>query len=213
MKKNRDTYIVAFDNGSSGCYTLISPKGEVVAFEHVPTYTEAKWTKPKKIKKVKRSGVVEIQEKQGHYTFIDHKLLQQSLARKLTTLGSVVAYIERPAISYNMGWGIDTSLSGMCAWYAVTTVLRLLGIQYHTVDSREWQQTMLTKYLQNQPEPAQNAKGLSNKKNPQRNKNLKIASDRAVKELFPKIVLKNKDVGDGDSLIMALFYLRKLQGK
>ena len=190
--------IIGMDNGRTASWAAINNKGELREFLHMPTFKLEKWTKPKKDKKGKVTN--------GHITVIDIKGLKEDLELLLSVENvepeEVKCYLERPAVGFS-GWSVWTSLSGIAAWVAVQYVLLDLGIKYYTIDSKEWQENLIPQALKS------NSKGKKKGKSLERNKNLKIESDKLALSLYDN--LKLKDSGDGDSVCIAYnFYLKEV---
>ena len=70
------TWILGIDNGISGSIALMDPKGKIVFYEHVPVYSEQKWTKAK-VKKLKTGTKVQ----HDKITLIDVERLQSMLVK------------------------------------------------------------------------------------------------------------------------------------
>lgn len=191
--------IIGMDNGTSGSYAVINMDGNIVYFGHVPTFKIQKWTKPKKDKKGKSVN--------GHITVIDIIKLKKEFKSILKGVDSseVKCYLERPAVGFS-GWSVWTSLSGIAAWVAVQYVLIDLGIEYFTIDSKEWQENLIPQALK-----LEKSKRTGGKKKLERNKDLKIASDNLALQLYPEAKLK--DSGDGDSINIAYNFYLKESGK
>lgn len=172
---------LGIDNGSTGSYTFLNGNGELLCFKPVPTFKLKKWT---------------TSSKQGHITVIDIESLKRELELiiKDKNIDEIVCNIERPAVGFS-GWSIWTSLSGVVAWVSVQYVLISLGIKYNTIDSKQWQKLLIPQAL--------GKKDSKKKKRGERNKYLKIESDKLARELFPDITLKNS--GDGDSINIAYY--------
>lgn len=191
--------ILSMDNGTTGSFCIIDSKGKLLAFEHIPTLKEHSWRKedkPKKSKKKKKSPVTQ-------YTVIDIDKLQLTIRRYLAFNPDMVAYIERPAVSFMSKFGMHTALSAFAAFVSVAYVMRKLEIPYHWVDSKEWQDYTIPEAMaKNREQKKQKVKTTL------RNKDLKIASDNLARELFPNIVLKES--GDGDCLCMGYYFHNKL---
>lgn len=194
--------IIGMDNGTTASYTAIDIDGNFIYFGHVPTFKLQKWTKPKKDKKGKVTN--------GHITVIDIKALRAELTKILyenkIAPSQVKCYLERPAVGFS-GWSVWTSLSGIAAWVAVQYVLLDLGIEYSTIDSKEWQENLIPQALQTSSKKS----AKKGKKAGERNKALKIASDELALNLYPEATLK--DSGDGDSICIAYNYYLKETNK
>lgn len=193
--------IIGMDNGTTASWAAINSEGKLKEFKHMPTFQLQKWTKPKKNSKGKETN--------GHITVIDIKDLKEDLELLLSVedvkAEDTVCYLERPAVGFS-GWSVWTSLSGIAAWVAVQYVLLDLGIEYHTIDSKEWQENLIPHALKSVPAPRTKKKG--KKKAGPRNKDLKIASDELALSMYPDVKLK--DSGDGDSINIAYnFYLKE----
>lgn len=191
--------IIGMDNGTTASYTAIDVDGNFLHFGHVPTFQLQKWTKPKKDKKGKLTN--------GHITVIDIKALKEEfttlLYKNKITPDQVKCYLERPAVGFS-GWSVWTSLSGIAAWVAVQYVLLDLGIEYFTIDSREWQENLIPQALGTSSKKSGTK---TKRKAGERNKALKIASDELALNLYPEATLK--DSGDGDSICIAYNYYLK----
>lgn len=196
--------IIGMDNGTTASWAAINSRGKLVEFKHMPTFKLSKWTKPKKNKNGKESN--------GHITVIDIKDLKEDLELLLSVedveAKDVKCYLERPAVGFS-GWSVWTSLSGIAAWVAVQYVLLDLGIEYYTIDSKEWQENLIPHALKTTPAPRTKKKG--KRKAGARNKDLKIASDELALSMFPDVELK--DSGDGDSINIAYNFYLKETGK
>ena len=192
------------DNGTTASWAAIDSDGKLVKFKHMPTFKLSKWTKPKTTKSGKATN--------GHITVIDIKELRKDLVSLLSDVGikskEVKCYLERPAVGFS-GWSVWTSLSGIAAWVAVQYVLLDLGIEYYTIDSKEWQENLIPTALKTTPAPRTKKKG--KRKAGARNKDLKIASDELALSMFPDVELK--DSGDGDSINIAYNFYLKETGK
>lgn len=192
--------ILSLDNGTTAHFAVLDMNGKLIAFQHVPTLKEAKWTKPKKDK---RTG----QLKHGHYTLIDIDKFTEVLHSFKLDNNDTICIMERPAISYNSKWGLDTSLSAFAAWAYMVYVFKKNNITNITIaDSRAYQN-----YFFAEATGKYNKEYLKSLKSGQRNKLLKKASDEVSVKLFPGIILK--DSGDGDSLVMGEYYRRKIKGE
>lgn len=194
------TWVLGFDNGVSGSFTLMDPKGRVVMFEHVPTYKEDKWTKPK-TKKLK----TKVKETKDKITLIDIDALQRMLISKVGVLSDVHCFLERPAISYNAAWSMQTSISASMSWAYVIYVLKKLNIKRTDIDSRDWQKALIPEAM-----GENNKDYMKTLKAGDRNKLLKEASDMLAKQIWSKF--KSKEVGAGDSVCIAQYGLLKLRG-
>lgn len=194
--------IIGMDNGTTASYTAIDIDGNVLHFGHVPTFKIQKWTKPKKDKKGKVTN--------GHITVIDIKTLKSELTKILyenkIAQDQVKVYLERPAVGFS-GWSVWTSLSGIAAWVAVQYVLLDLGIEYFTIDSKEWQENLIPQALGTSKKSGTKTK----RKAGERNKALKVASDELALTIYPDAKLK--DSGDGDSICIAYNYYLKETGQ
>lgn len=188
MEEQVKKLFIGIDNGSSGSYTIINECGELICFEHVPTFKIKKWATSN--------------NKQGHITVIDVNTLEQMLSKYIKSIDkeNIYCFIERPAVGFS-GWSIWTSLSGIVAWVSVQYALLNLGIKYDTIDSKQWQKYLIPQALGKKDKSKPMKRG-------DRNKYLKIESDKLAKELYPDIELKNS--GDGDSINIAHYlYLRE----
>lgn len=195
------TWILGIDNGVSGSFTLMNPRGQVIMFSHVPTYKEVKWTKPK-VKKLK-SGEKKLTY--DYITLVDMDALQRMLASKVSTIQNIQAFLERPAISYAASWSMATSISAAMAWEAVIHVLRKLKIPVKCLDSRAWQTALIPEALgKNNKEYKKTLKA------GERNKLLKEASDMHAKMIYP--AYNGKELGDGDSINIAYYGLQLVTG-
>lgn len=199
-----NTYILSFDNGTTASYCLISPKGKLLAFEHIPTISEPLWTKEQT--KKRKNGTT--YKSQRHMTQIDIDSLQRKLVSLTSSLQDVHAYVEIPAVTFSSGWSAFTSLSAVCAWTRLVYVLKKLKIPFTYVTAKTWQSAMIPEASgKNNKEYMKTV----NKKKGERNKLLKEASDKLAKELFPEVTLKES--GDGDSLVMGEFFRQSLINK
>lgn len=191
--------ILSMDNGTTGSFCILDSMGKLLTFEHIPTLKENTWRKdqkPKKSKGKKKSPVTQ-------YTVIDIDKLQKVIRKYLVFNPDMVAYIERPAVSFMSKFGIHTALSAFAAFVCVAYVMRKLEIPYHWVDSKEWQDYTIPEAM------AKNKEQKKKKvKSTLRNKDLKVASDSLARKLFPDIVLKES--GDGDCLCMGYYFHQKL---
>ena len=199
MKNN--TWILGIDNGITGSYALMNPSGHVVAFQHVPTYKEKKWTKPK-VKKYK-SGLTKTTF--DYITLIDIEALQKALISKVSTISNIHAFLERPAISYAAAWSMQTSISAAMSWAYVIYVLKKLQIPVTTLDSTMWQKALIPEAL-----GKNNKEYMKTLKKGERNKLLKEASDLHAKMIYPE--LNTKELGGGDAINIAYYGLKVIQG-
>lgn len=193
-------YILGVDNGTTGKYCLLDLKGNLLQFVNVPIYNHNGWSKPKKVKKINKDGSVTEHIKQTTFNFIDVFKLKELWETQIPNLKEVVCYLERPAVNYNARWSLQTSLSAFASWMAVITVLRILGIEYHTIDSKEWQSVLIPEALgKNNKEyvKKQREKG-------ERNKLLKQHANEYAQRLYPNIKIK-----DGDSICIAECFRQK----
>lgn len=197
--------IISMDNGTTGSFCILDNKGKLIAFEHIPTLKEKSWRKEEPPKKKTTKGKTKKKSPVNHYTVVDIDKLQKSLVAKTAQYIDLVAYIERPAVSFMSKFGMHTALSAFGAYISVAYVMRKLQIPYHWVDSKEWQEYTI-------PEAMSKFKDDKKKKvkSTLRNKDLKIASNNLAKKLFPNIVLKEE--GDGDCLCMGYYFHQKLNG-
>lgn len=197
-------YILGFDNGTTAHFTLVDINGKLLAFENVPTYQQASWSKPVKRKYKTKKGYVS-KPYQAMFTFVDIDALKDLLSKLIPDMSNTICYLERPAVNFFMGWQIQSSLSAFGAWQSVLYVLKSLGIAFEMIDSKQWQNALI-------PE----ATGKNNKeyvkslKKGERNKLLKEAADKYAKELYPSVVLPCE--GDGDSICISEYY-RRIQVK
>ena len=193
--------IISMDNGTTGSFCVLDSKGKLLTFEHIPTLKEKSWKKeePKKKTKSKKKSSV------SPYTVVDIDKLQKTLATYASICPDLVAYIERPAVSFMSKFGMHTALSAFGAYICVAYVMRKLEIPYHWIDSKEWQEYTI-------PEAMAKYKEQKKKKvkSTLRNKDLKVASNALAKKLFPSVVLKEE--GDGDCLCMGYYLHQKLNG-
>jgi len=192
--------ILSLDNGTTAHFSVLDMKGKLIAYQHVPTYKEDKWTQPKKDK---RTGKMI----KGHYTLLDIDKFAEILRSLKLDNSDTICIMERPAISYKSDWGLDTSLSAFAAWAYMIYIFKKCNITNITIaDSRAYQ-----KYFFAEATGKYNKEYLKSLKSGQRNKLLKKASDEVSAKLFPGITLK--DSGDGDSLVMGEYYRRKIKGE
>lgn len=193
-------YILGFDNGTTAHFTLVDITGKLIAYEKIPTYQQASWSKPTKRKYKTKNGYV-TRPYQAMFTFVDIDALKDLLSKIIPDIKDTICYLERPAVNFFMGWQIQSSLSAFGAWQSVLYVLKSLGINFEMIDSKQWQNALI-------PE----ATGKNNKeyvkslKKGERNKLLKEAADKLAKELYPSV--KFKESGDGDSICIAEYYRR-----
>lgn len=193
-------YILGFDNGTTAHFTLVDREGHLIAFEKVPTYVQASWSKPTKRKYKTKDGYV-TKPYQAHFTFIDIDELKNLLIKLVPNTEHTICYLERPAVNYHAGWAMQSSLSAFGAWLSVLYVLKKLNIEYMIIDSKQWQNGLI-------PE----ATGKNNKEyvksleKGERNKLLKKSADAFAKKLYPNLVFKES--GDGDSVCIAEYYRR-----
>lgn len=193
-------YILGFDNGTTAHFTLVDTCGKLLAYEKIPTYQQASWSKPVKRKYKTKKGYVS-KPYQAMFTFVDIDALKDLLSKLIPDMSNTICYLERPAVNFFMGWQIQSSLSAFGAWQSVLYVLKSLGIAFEMIDSKQWQNALI-------PE----ATGKNNKeyvkslKKGERNKLLKKAADEFAKELYPSVVLPCE--GDGDSICISEYYRR-----
>lgn len=194
------TWILGIDNGISGSIALMDPKGKIVFYEHVPVYSEQKWTKAK-VKKLKTG----IKVQHDKITLIDVERLQSMLVKYTSVIPDIHCFLERPAISYNSKWGMHTAVSASMSWAYVVYVLKRLKIARTDIDSKEWQKELI-------PEAtgSHNKEYMKTLKAGERNSLLKEASYMFAQGICPKF--KSNDPGDADSICLCEYGRRKLQG-
>ena len=193
-------YILGFDNGTTAHFTLVDIEGNLIAYEKIPTFLQASWSKPTKRKYKTKNGYVS-KPYQAHFTFVDIDALKELLLKVVPSTEHTICYLERPAVNFFMGWQIQSSLSAFGAWQSVLYVLKSLGIECIMIDSKQWQKDLIP-----QATGKNNKEYLKSLKKGERNKLLKEAADKFAHELFPSIEFKES--GDGDSICIAEYYRR-----
>ena len=197
--------IISMDNGTTGSFCILDNKGKLLTFEHIPTLKEKSWRKEEPPKKKTNKRKTKKKSPVNHYTVIDIDKLQRTLAVYSATHSDLVAYIERPAVSFMSKFGMHTALSAFGAYICVAYVMRKLQIPYYWVDSKEWQEYTIPEAMAKYKEQKKNKV-----KTTLRNKDLKVASNKLAKQLFPEVILKED--GDGDCLCMGYYFYQKLNG-
>lgn len=114
-------YVIAFDNGVSGYYTILSADGKLVDHGHVPVKRCLNYTK-----------------EEQHLSRIDVPKLRTLLS--LHTVNQPQVLLERPMINNTR---FKQSMSAIRAFEATIIVLEEVGLTYEVVDSKQWQRSML----------------------------------------------------------------------
>lgn len=153
---------IAVDNGVTGSFAVIGPEGSF--FEAIPTKEQLMGKAGKIIRR------------------IDHQELHRLLFPHCCAGFRV--YVERPFTG--SAFMVNVSVLSARAHEAVSIVLENLSAPYETVDSKQWQASMLGAI---KGSPA-----------------LKKASMLRGMQMFPAHAKAIKDHGDADSLLMAQYY-------
>ena len=199
--QKKSVLFLGIDNGVSGSMTIMDATGRVLLYEHVPTYKEVKWTKPKTTKT--KSGKKTV--KHDYITLVDIDAMQRILVKYTSLVSDVYCFLERPAISYAAAWSMQTSISAGMSWAYVTYVLKKLKINRTDIDSKMWQKAFI-------PEATgeKNKEYMKTLKAGERNKLLKEASDMFAKSIWPGF--SSKELGGGDSVCIAEYGRRTILG-
>jgi hypothetical protein len=102
---------------------------------------------------------------------------------------SGVVYIERPFTSV-LPMMIKTVMVAQRSYEATTIVMEMLGLEFKTIDSKEWQKGV----------------GIIEK-----GKELKVASELIGISFYPDLTTQIKSQGDADGLLIAHYYHEKNQ--
>lgn len=155
------TTYIGIDNGVTGTIAILS--GEKYSFGPTPAVIEQDYNKTQK--RTRHVDVITIQ-----------KLLSMASVGVRT-----VVVLERPFKNPRM---FNATVSGIDSFACTRTLLKLIGVPFVVVDSKDWQKPMLP----------HGTKGSAN---------LKAASKDAGIRLFPEMKEEIERHGDADSLLMA----------